>query len=83
MPTVSVKLTDEELNRLDRLCAARSLTKSDIIRELIRQAPEEEGAAEPGSFFEAARDLCGILNDEESPLDLSSNKKWFDSFGHD
>lgn len=81
MPTVSVKLTDEELLRLERLCAARTRTKSDVIRELIRQAPEAEVDGEPGSFFEAARDLCGLLNDEESPVDLSSNKKWFDAFG--
>ncbi|KAF0093525.1 MAG: hypothetical protein E1N59_2794 [Puniceicoccaceae bacterium 5H] len=83
MPTVSVKLTDEELNRLERLCSARTQTKSDLIRELIRQAPEEETGGEPGSFFEAARDLCGSLSDDEAPVDLSSNKKWFDSFGHD
>ena len=73
---VSVKLSPEDVHKLDRLRRARGLTRSELIRRAIRDLPEEPAGE---SFLALAGDLCGLVKD--APADLATNPRYLDDLG--
>ena len=56
----------------------RKVSKSVVIREALEAYLAREEEADPSSFLESARDLCGSV---DGPADLSTNPKHHDGYG--
>lgn len=77
--TISLKLPQRLLQRLEAEARNRRASKSALVRECLEQAlgaPTHKGAP---SCFDLAQDLAGSL--QGLPRDLASNPKYFDGFG--
>jgi hypothetical protein len=78
MKTVSFKLPEVLVRKLERAATERRQSKSDVIRSALEQFLDGEGRVYPGSFLEAAGNLVGCA---EGPGDLSYNPKYMEDFG--
>jgi hypothetical protein len=78
MKTVSLKLPDALLRKLERAARERRQSKSEVIRSALKQYLNGQLPAGPGSSLEAAADLIGCV---EGPGDLSYNPKHMEDFG--
>jgi hypothetical protein len=78
MKTISLKLTDNLLRKLERTARERGQSKSDVIRSALEQYLNGEGTSPPGSALEAARPWIGCV---EGPGDLATNPKYMEGFG--
>ena len=78
MKTVSLKLPDALDSKLTALIRKRQMSKSAVIREALEAYLAREDEADPNSFLEAARELCGIV---DGPSDLSTNSTYLDGYG--
>ena len=78
MKTMSLKLPDRLLTRLN--CAAKrsKRSKSELVRQCLEDSLESRQSGSKGSCFDLAADLCGIA---EGPADLSYNKNRLAGFG--
>jgi Arc/MetJ-type ribon-helix-helix transcriptional regulator len=79
MKTISLKLTDYLLRKLERTAQQRGQSKSEVVRTALTQflnGARPEGR--PLSVLELAGDLVGCV---EGPGDLSTNPKYMDGFG--
>ncbi|MDY6774119.1 MAG: ribbon-helix-helix protein, CopG family [Candidatus Nanohaloarchaea archaeon] len=59
MGTVSVKMPDEEIEKLERLAESEGKTKSSFMREMAETELEERSAT-------GLRELVGVLSSEEA-----------------
>jgi hypothetical protein len=86
----TVDIPDELFRRAKSEAALRGRKLKDLVEEGLRLVLEKHKlptTAEkkppvkprPGSLHEKMQDFCGIFDD--SPADLSTNKKYFDDFG--
>jgi hypothetical protein len=86
----TVDVPDELFRRAKSEAALRGRKLKDLVEEGLRLVLEKEKAPaaakkkpvvkpRPGSLHEKMQDFCGIFDD--SPPDLSTNKKYFDDFG--
>jgi predicted DNA-binding protein len=78
MNTISLKLPDRLLERLDAAARARGTTKSSLVRECLEQSLD----VRPGSkatCYDLASDLAGSL--KGLPRDLATNPKYMEGFG--
>jgi hypothetical protein len=78
MKTVSLKLPDVLLRKLERAAREQRQSKSGVIRSALEHYLDDKRPAVPGSFLEAAADLIGCV---EGPSDLSYNPKYMEDFG--
>ena len=78
MKTISLKLPDALLRKLERAAKKQRQSKTDLIRSALKQYLDGEHPAGRGSFLEAAADLIGCV---EGPGDLSYNSKHVEDFG--
>ena len=78
MKTISLKLTDNVLRKLERAARERGQSKSDVIRSALEQYLNGERTIPPGSALEAARPWIGC---GEGPGDLATNPKYMEGFG--
>ena len=78
MKTISLKVTDSLLQKLERTARQRGQSKSDLVRAALAQFLNGEGAVTPGSALEAAGPWVGCC---EGPGDLSTNPKYMEGFG--
>jgi len=78
MRTVSLKLTDALLQKVELAARERGYSKSDLIRLALEQYLNGERRAGRGSFLEVAGDLIGCA---EGPNDLSFNPEHMEGFG--
>jgi ribbon-helix-helix CopG family protein len=78
MKTVSLKLADALLRKLERAARARGESKSEVIRSALEQYLDGEPTIPPGSALEAARPWIGCV---EGPGDLATNPKYLEGFG--
>lgn len=76
--TISLKLPDKLLARLNSAAKRTKRSKSEFVRDCLENALENQEAGHKGSCFDLAADLCGII---EGPGDLSYNKKYLSGFG--
>ena len=79
MPTISLKLPDELLTRLNKTARARRVTKSGLIRESLERTLSEQPQADGVSCYDLARDLAGTIGG--LPRDLADNPKYMEGFG--
>ncbi|MFB6099988.1 MAG: DUF6290 family protein [Candidatus Nanohalobium sp.] len=59
MGTVSVRMPDEEIEKLDKIAEREGKSRSAVLREFAEEKIEENSVA-------ALEDLVGILSDEEA-----------------
>jgi hypothetical protein len=78
MKTISLKLTDNLLRKLERTARERGQSKSDVIRSALEQYLNGERTLPPGSALEAALPWIGCV---EGPGDLATNPKYMEGFG--
>jgi hypothetical protein len=78
MKTISLKLPDSLLARLNSEAKRSRRSKSEFVRRCLENALENKAADAIGSCFDLTADLCGII---EGPGDLSYNKKHMAGFG--
>jgi Arc/MetJ-type ribon-helix-helix transcriptional regulator len=74
MQTLTVKLPDALAEEIDREAKTRRITKSEVVRE--RLAKKSEGKV---SLWDRMKDL--VIDDPNSPTDLSTNKKHMEGYG--
>ena len=74
MKTLTVKLTDQLFAEISRAAAARKVAKSEIVRERLVQASPKSP-----SLWSQMADL--VVEDEDLPADLSSNKEYLSGYG--
>ena len=79
MKTISLKLPDSLLARLEEEARLRRVTKSDLVREGIEKALAGDRVAEDPSCYDLGRDLAGSLKD--LPADLATNPDHLEGFG--
>ncbi len=79
MPTISLKLPDDLLTRLNEHAKARRVTKSWLIRESLVRALSEQASDRTPSCYDLASDLAGAI--KGLPEDLETNPKYMDGFG--
>lgn len=77
MKTISLKLPDSLLQRLESESKQRRVTKSQLVRESLEQAFSAAGG--PTSCFDLARDLAGSV--KGLPADIATNPKYMEGFG--
>ena len=79
MKTISLKVTNDLLRKLERAARERKQSKSDVVRAALKQFLNGERATDrPMSALELAGDLVGCV---EGPGDLSTNPKYMEGFG--
>ena len=78
MKTLSLKLPESLLEKLDSTARKRGESRSALLREAIETVIEGEKHISEGSCLDLAKDLAGCVN---APEDLSFNKSWMDGYG--
>jgi predicted transcriptional regulator len=79
MNTISLKLPDHLLERLEEEAKARGTTKSSLVRECLEKSLDARAAKDAGSCHDLARDLAGSI--KGLPRDLTTNPKYMEGFG--
>ena len=78
MKTLSLKLPESLLEKLDSAARKRGETRSALLREAIEAVIGGENHIQDGSCLDLAKDLAGCV---KGPEDLSFNKKRMDGYG--
>jgi hypothetical protein len=76
MKSISLKLTENLLRKLERTARERGQSKSEVVRTALEQFLN--GSPKPLSALELAGDLVGCA---AGPGDLSTNPKYMEGFG--
>ena len=79
MNTISLKLPDRLLERLEAESCARGTTKSSLVRDCLEKALNARPAGDQASCYDLASDLAGTL--QGLPSDLATNPKHMKGFG--
>jgi hypothetical protein len=79
MRTISVKLPDDLLGRLEKKASAMRVTKSFLLRKGLENVLEEQPKPCTISCYDLARDLAGTI--KGLPRDLVDNPKYMEGFG--
>ena len=79
MTTISLKLPDELLTKLEEASRTRRTTKSRIVRQCLEQSLNAATASTKGSCYDLAQDLAGSV--KGLPRDLAINRKYLEGFG--
>ena len=79
MSTISLKLPDSLLLRLDQESRQRRMTKSALVRAALERELDQPETAAGASCYDLARDLAGSL--KKLPKDLATNPKYMEGFG--
>ena len=79
MRTISLKLPDDLLLRLESQAKARRVTKSSLVRESLEKALRRPPSVEAVSCYDLACDLASTV--KGLPTDLADEPKYMDDFG--
>lgn len=79
MNTISLKLPDRLLERLESESRARGTTKSSLVRECLEKSLDGGTVGGKATCYDLARDLAGSL--KGLPRDLATNPKHMEGFG--
>ena len=79
MNTISLKLPDHLLERLEAASRARGTTKSSLVRECLEQSLDARPIGSKATCYDLASDLAGSL--KGLPRDLATNPKYMEGFG--
>ena len=75
MPTVTVKMSDQQFARLERIALQRHVPKAQVLREAFNRAAAEQSKP---SAFDLVAHLAGSVN---GPRDASANPAYLADFG--
>ena len=78
MKTLSFKLPESLLEKLDSTARKRGESRSALLREAIETVLEGENHISDGTCLDLAKDLAGCVC---GPEDLSFNKSRMDGYG--
>lgn len=79
MQTISLKLPDSLLERLEDESRLRRTNKSALVRAALERELSPRTAGKKASCYDLARDLAGSI--KGLPKDLATNPKHMDGFG--
>jgi hypothetical protein len=79
MTTISLKVPDRLLKRLEQESKVRGTTKSSLVRECLEKSLDAPAQGRGASCFDLARDLAGSV--KGLPHDLATNPKYLEDFG--
>ena len=79
MRSISVKLPDDLVARIDRAAKVRRMTRSQLMHQCLENALRQESPVGFVSCFDLARDLVGTV--KGLPEDLADNPKYRMGFG--
>ena len=79
MQTVSLRLPEDLLARLNTEARARRISKSQLVRESLEKALTKRPQGSAVSCYDLTRDLVGSLTG--LPKDLAHNPKYLEDFG--
>ena len=79
MNTISLKLPDHLLERLETASRARGTTKSSLVRECLEQSLDARPIGSKATCYDLASDLAGSL--KGLPRDLATNPKYMEGLG--
>ena len=75
MPTVTVKISDQQFARLERIARKRHVPKAQVLREALDGADAEQSKP---SAFDLVAHLAGSV---KGPRDASTNPVYLADFG--
>ncbi|MFH1351882.1 MAG: ribbon-helix-helix domain-containing protein [Pseudomonadota bacterium] len=78
MKTLSLKLPESLLEKIDAVARKRGESRSALLREAIETVIAGEVHVQDGSCLDLAKDLAGCVKGQE---DLSFNKRRMDGYG--
>lgn len=79
MITISLKVPDELVARMDAVARAKRTNRSALLREALEEKLEVAARETPPSLFERSADLCG--KGSSGLGDLASNPQHLEGFG--
>ncbi len=79
MTTISLKVPDELVARMDAVARARQTSRSALLREALEEKLKVVARKTPPSLYERSADLCG--KKRSGLRDLASNPKHLEGFG--
>lgn len=79
MQTISLKLPDSLLARLEEESRLRQTNKSALVRAALERELAPKKAGKKPSCYDLARDLAGSL--KGLPKDIATNPKYMEGFG--
>ena len=79
MQTISLKLPESLLARLEQASRHRRTTKSSLVRAALERELSAPASGGGGSCYDLAADLAGSLSG--LPADLGTNPKYLKDFG--
>lgn len=79
MTTLTLKVPVELAAKLNRVSAARRVSKSRIIREALEKSLHGTEKNKPVSVYDLMKHGCGIV--KGGPADRSTNKKYMAGYG--
>ena len=79
MTTISLKVPDELLARMDAVASAKRTSRSALLREALEEKLEVVASKSSPSLYDRSADLCG--KDHSGMGDLASNPKHLKGFG--
>jgi Arc/MetJ-type ribon-helix-helix transcriptional regulator len=77
--TISLKVPNELVSRMDALARAKRTSRSALLREALEEKLEIAARRTSLSLYEQSADLCGAGS--SGLVDLASNPKHLDGFG--
>lgn len=80
MSTLSLKLPDSLLQRLDQESRARRLSKSALVRSALERELQPTKSGRAATCYDLAHDLAGSIR-KKLPKDLATNPKYMEGFG--
>ncbi len=79
MQTISLKLPDSLLARLEKESRLRRMNKSALVRTALERELSPKKAKRKPSCYDLARDLAGSI--KGLPRDIATNPKYMEDFG--
>ena len=79
MTTISLKIPDDLISRLDAVARAGRTSRSALFREALEEKLHAVGWKSPPSLYERSADLCG--SGASGVGDLASNPRHLEGFG--
>jgi hypothetical protein len=79
MRTISLKLPERLIVRLEKEAKTRHVTRSRLMRESLERAMAEPSKGKGPSCYDLANDLIGSI--KGLPKDLATNPKYMKGFG--
>lgn len=79
MQTISLKLPDALLARLEEEARLRQTNKSALVRAALEREFSPKKSGKSPSCFDLARDLAGSI--KGLPKDIATNHKYMEGFG--